>query len=112
MRWREITPKVGSIARESGLWSCVAVIVINLNLGACFGPAIERCAVQCGAQDLCPSGTTCLSDGMCHASENESLCSAVSLDASPQPDSTVSLDAMRVDAMHAQPTLVANVATV
>ncbi|MBL4634712.1 MAG: lamin tail domain-containing protein [Kofleriaceae bacterium] len=72
--------------------------VAALTLSSCFDPGITRCAVQCGEADLCPSGATCLSDGMCHSSANESLCSALPADAAQNLDGTSPIDATTPDA--------------
>jgi hypothetical protein len=44
--------------------------------GGCFSPRFEACAVSCGAANACPEDQFCLSDGKCHASEEDELCRA------------------------------------
>ncbi len=52
-----------------------------VGMAACFNPRVGNCAVQCGDQESCPTGTSCLSDGICHASPDESLCTTANSDA-------------------------------
>ena len=49
---------------------------------ACFSPSVKECAVTCSAASPCPSGASCLLDGFCHESAEESLCTGGS-DAAP-----------------------------
>jgi hypothetical protein len=41
---------------------------------ACFSPKFEECAVFCGEAGECPEDQFCLSDGRCHQSEEDQLC--------------------------------------
>jgi lamin tail-like protein len=59
---------------------------IAVGAAGCFSPSFDACAVECGAGDSCPSGMSCLADGICHRSMSEALC-APRPDADPnQPD--------------------------
>ena len=70
---------------------------------ACFSPKYETCAVQCGDEGACPSELVCLSDGYCHESILDTLCSnpgdpdAAQSDAAPQIDAEPA-DAALIDA--------------
>lgn len=62
-------------------WSKAYLAALVL-VAACFKPSHDRCAVTCAADQRCPSGMSCLSDGFCHESPAASLC-AVRLDGGP-----------------------------
>ena len=66
------------------------VMVASLALGGCFSPSFEPCALECGAARSCPPELMCLSDGMCHADEDEALCTTSQVDAAP-PDAAMSV---------------------
>lgn len=51
-------------------------IIVVVAIAGCFTPSHDRCAVTCATADQsCPPGFSCLSDGFCHAAATESLCS-------------------------------------
>ena len=52
----------------------IAATLVLLAVAGCFTPSHDRCAVSCAADQSCPRGFSCLSDGFCHASPSESLC--------------------------------------
>jgi hypothetical protein len=59
-----------------------AVMAFGLGSGGCFSPKFESCAVSCGEGSACPDDQFCLSDGKCHASQEEALCTPGGGDAS------------------------------
>ncbi|MBS1120439.1 MAG: hypothetical protein H6Q90_2667 [Deltaproteobacteria bacterium] len=50
-------------------------------------PTLPNCAVQCGANDLCPDETACGTDGFCHTSATIDQDCTVAIDGSVPPDS-------------------------
>ncbi len=59
-------------------WTRLVALVAGAGLAvggaACFSPRFENCAVFCGAEGECPEDQFCLSDGRCHESQEEDLC--------------------------------------
>jgi hypothetical protein len=64
----------------------------------CFSPQFEACAVSCGEASACPDDQLCLSDGKCHATQDEPLCSLPGEDGSIADGSVIGEDGGRPDA--------------
>ncbi len=95
---KRILPKGESVQRFVMTIVASTVIVLTMTTG-CFSPSFSECAVQCGDQGSCPSGTSCLADGVCHASASDSLCSAPFEDSgNATPDALVDANAVPFDA--------------
>ena len=72
---------IASVVAAAGAM-VAAVLALGLGSGGCFSPTFESCAVSCGEGSACPGDQLCLSDGKCHASQDEALCSPGGGDAS------------------------------
>lgn len=72
---------VAAVVTATGAMAAV-VLALGLGSGGCFSPKFESCAVTCGEGSACPDDQFCLSDGRCHASQDDELCTPGGGDAS------------------------------
>jgi Lamin Tail Domain len=53
--------------------TAAAVGALALAVGGCFDPRFADCTVACGDGDSCPEDQFCLTDGWCHASQDDEM---------------------------------------
>jgi hypothetical protein len=82
---------VAAVVAATGVMAA-AVMAFGLGSGGCFSPKFESCAVSCGEGSACPDDQICLSDGKCHASQDEVLCTPGGGDASVDDGDDISDD--------------------
>lgn len=68
-------------------WGRFAAVLVNcaLVVGCGYQPSLNECNISCGANQLCPDGTTC-SNGICKSPSYATICEGASNDAAPKSD--------------------------
>lgn len=79
------------------------LLILGALAAGCYSPNIAECTITCGVSGSCPSDTTCMSDGFCHA-DVAATCQPLNGDGVfNMVDAKAGIDAPKFDARPGQP---------